>query len=349
MISTMTNLNSIMEYQDSIFNDKVDGFVHRIFDQIAVHYSFTTYKGRLIILNFREEDREQIKNGISALFCNMRDLNGIYGDFRLNFGCSGIKQRISELGAAYKESEIAKWGRLIFIGNNMIDYGQVIHLARFSVEELVAEKEMNRICECIRYVNRESLGEQFSLLYQRAASLNNAYPGDMRQAAYFFVKQICGIFSETEWKEKIDQMVLYSFVEARSFQMLIKNVYLKLDAYMAEEEKRMKEKLGKPMGEAVRFMKEHYRDAISLEDAASAAGVSAGYLGKLFKREMDIGFNEYLTQIRLEKSQELLAETALSIKEIAFMVGYPDEKYYSKLFKKVTGIKPTDYRRLYGG
>ena len=81
---------------------------------------------------------------------------------------------------------------------------------------------------------------------------------------------------------------------------------------------------------------------------AEAANVSAPYLSKIFKEKMEIGFNDYLTKIRLEESQKFLIDTNLSVKEIAFMVGYSDEKYYSKLFKKFVGIKPTDYRRLYG-
>ena len=80
---------------------------------------------------------------------------------------------------------------------------------------------------------------------------------------------------------------------------------------------------------------------------AEASNVSPTYLSKLFKNEMQVGFNDYLTQVRLEESEKLLAETNLSVREIAAKVGYLDEKYYSKLFKKSTGIKPTEYRRIY--
>lgn len=62
---------------------------------------------------------------------------------------------------------------------------------------------------------------------------------------------------------------------------------------------------------------------------------------------MQVGFNEFLTQVRLEESERLLSETNLQVREIAARVGYLDEKYYSKLFKKSTGIKPTEYRRIY--
>lgn len=98
---------------------------------------------------------------------------------------------------------------------------------------------------------------------------------------------------------------------------------------------------------AVRYIREHYGEQISLEDVAEAGNVSGNYLGRLFKEEMGVGFHDYLTQVRLEESEKLLAKTNLTIKEIAFQVGYLDEKYYSKLFKKVTGIKPTEYRRIY--
>jgi two-component system response regulator YesN len=98
----------------------------------------------------------------------------------------------------------------------------------------------------------------------------------------------------------------------------------------------------------VKFIKKNYMNQISQEDAANAGNVSTTYLSRLFKEEMKIGFNEYLNQVRIEESKRLLAETNYSIKEIAMMTGYADEKYFSKLFKKSIGIKPTEYRRLYG-
>lgn len=98
---------------------------------------------------------------------------------------------------------------------------------------------------------------------------------------------------------------------------------------------------------AVQYIKEHYQEQISLEDVAAAGNVSPNYLSKLFRNEMGIGFLDYMTQIRLKESEKLLEETNLSIKEIAAKVGYLDEKYYSKLFKKATGIKPSEYRRIY--
>jgi two-component system response regulator YesN len=120
-----------------------------------------------------------------------------------------------------------------------------------------------------------------------------------------------------------------------------------LEKDLDEAQKHLKEKKGKPITMALRYMKENYGKQISLEEVAAAGNVSGNYLSRLFRDEMDIGFNDYLTQLRIEESQKLLAETNLPVKEIAIRVGYLDEKYYSRLFKKTTGIKPTEYRRIY--
>lgn len=349
IISTVTGLNTMMEHQDSMFSDKVDSFLKYIFENKALYYDYSTYRGRLIVLNFREKDKAQVKDAIVALFYQMRDLRGIYGDFQIDFGCSSVKKKFSELYNAYLEAEAAQWGRLIFVGNNIIEYNQVVGLTHFARDNFLNKEELNRLCDSIRYLNREAVAELFAELNRRSAGMHHVYPGDLWQCYIYMMFGVLDVLTEKKSRNRMEEKFYYAYVEARNFQQVIKNIYVALDDYLSEEEKKLKEKLGKPMGEAVRFMKENYSKPISMEDTAAAAGVSTGYLSKLFKRELDIGFNEYLTRIRLEKSQELLAETSMSIKEIALMVGYPDEKYYSRLFKKTTGIKPTDYRKLYGG
>lgn len=349
MISTVTGLNAMMVHQNSVFSGKMDNLLKHLFADSALYYDYSTYKGRLIVLNFQEKDRAKVKDAIAALFYHIRDLRGIYGDFQINFGCSSVKKRCAELYEAYEEAEAAQWGRLIFLGNNMIEYDQIAHLKHFPQDNFLKKEEFNRLCDSIRYLNREAAAEIFAQLNKRTAGMQHVHPGDLWECFLYLMEGVLGVLDEKKRKSRMEEKFYYAYMEARNFQQVVKNIYVALDNYLAGEEKELKEKLGKPLSEAIRFMKENYSKPISMENTAEAAGVSTGYLSKLFKREMDMGFNEYLTQIRLEKSQELLADTAMSVKEIASAVGYPDEKYYSRLFKKTTGIKPTDYRRLYGG
>ena len=56
---------------------------------------------------------------------------------------------------------------------------------------------------------------------------------------------------------------------------------------------------------------------------------------------------DYLTELRISKSKELLCADELSVQDVAEQVGYRDLKYFSRLFKKLTGVSPSDYKKLY--
>ena len=56
---------------------------------------------------------------------------------------------------------------------------------------------------------------------------------------------------------------------------------------------------------------------------------------------------DYLTGLRINKSKELLCDDKLSVQDVAELVGYRDLKYFSRLFKKTTGVSPSDYKKLY--
>ena len=112
-----------------------------------------------------------------------------------------------------------------------------------------------------------------------------------------------------------------------------------------KEEKKNASQL--PIRMARQYINENYSRAISLEEVAEAIGFSPAYLSTLFKKEIGINFSDYLTSCRMDAAKKLLKEESLSINEIAGKVGYSDSKYFSKIFNKVVGLKPSEYRKLY--
>ncbi|MBB6673444.1 response regulator [Cohnella nanjingensis] len=73
------------------------------------------------------------------------------------------------------------------------------------------------------------------------------------------------------------------------------------------------------------------------------------YVSLLFKQETGKTVNEYLTQVRIEKAKELLRDPQYKFYDVCYAVGYADPSYFSKLFKKMTGMTPSAYRKLLGG
>jgi two-component system response regulator YesN len=92
------------------------------------------------------------------------------------------------------------------------------------------------------------------------------------------------------------------------------------------------------------FIEENYRKDISLDDVSRTVDISSYYFSKLFKEETGENFIEYLTNIRIENAKKLLQNRDLSIKNICVDTGYGDPNYFSRIFKKLVGVTPTEYR-----
>ncbi|CAM3559562.1 response regulator [Marinicrinis lubricantis] len=97
--------------------------------------------------------------------------------------------------------------------------------------------------------------------------------------------------------------------------------------------------------EIAKYVEQHYHEDISLQDMSERFFVSREYISRKFKQQFDINLSEYLGQIRLKNAKKLLLNPHLTIAEIAQMVGYQDEKYFSKVFKKHETITPNQYRK----
>ncbi len=98
---------------------------------------------------------------------------------------------------------------------------------------------------------------------------------------------------------------------------------------------------------AIIFINQNLHEEITLEDVANSINLSSTYFSRLFSKEMDMTYIEYLTKIRVEESKKYLVDSQQSISDISFKMGFSDQSYFSKVFKKVEGITPGKYRKMY--
>ncbi len=94
----------------------------------------------------------------------------------------------------------------------------------------------------------------------------------------------------------------------------------------------------------IQYLGAHYREKITLEDVAQQAYLSPTYFSRVFKEEMGESFTAYLNRLRIEKSKELLRHKHIRLTDIAFLVGFEDQSYFTKVFKKLVGMPPLQYR-----
>jgi len=92
------------------------------------------------------------------------------------------------------------------------------------------------------------------------------------------------------------------------------------------------------------YITEHFHQSITLEEVAEHVGLSPFHFSKLFKEKHGVNFIDYVTHLRIEQAKQEMLNTNKSLKEICFSIGYKDPNYFSRVFKKKTGVAPTAYR-----
>lgn len=121
-----------------------------------------------------------------------------------------------------------------------------------------------------------------------------------------------------------------------------------VDKYIGVEEKEIVETSTEQSNylieAAKEYIAEHYMENLSLNEVAESAGITGGYLSTLFTRRLDCSFVDYLNQVRIERACCYLDQKCFKNYEVAFKVGFRDEKYFSKVFKKIMGMTPREYR-----
>ena len=91
------------------------------------------------------------------------------------------------------------------------------------------------------------------------------------------------------------------------------------------------------------YVMEHYKERITLGQAAEALNISQGYLSTAFKKQSGESFTNYVSAIKIEKAKDLIASHRYMMYEVSDLLGFDTPFYFSKVFKKVTGMSPKEY------
>lgn len=96
---------------------------------------------------------------------------------------------------------------------------------------------------------------------------------------------------------------------------------------------------------AITYIKLNFRKDIGLSQVAKELFVHPTHLAKKFKKETGKTISEYINETRIKEAQFIIKVTEIKIEDIAYYVGYNDKKYFSKTFKKIAGVSPSEYRK----
>lgn len=94
------------------------------------------------------------------------------------------------------------------------------------------------------------------------------------------------------------------------------------------------------------YIEKNFRRSITLDEVADYVKFSSTYLSKIFKENIGINFNKYITKRRIKEATKILENTNINVNELAFEIGYNEPSYFCKVFKKEVGMTPSRYRNM---
>jgi len=112
----------------------------------------------------------------------------------------------------------------------------------------------------------------------------------------------------------------------------------------AAEDEQLEGKWNNAVDRTLVYIAAHYHEALSLKQVANICDINTSYLGQIFKKATGDSFTNHVNRYRIEKAKNLLSHSNLKVYEVAEKVGFTDYHYFLKIYKKITGIIPTETR-----
>ena len=185
--------------------------------------------------------------------------------------------------------------------------------------------------------------------YVAARHAARAYPSRILRAVTAAMQVMLSAMTfdigQSESYQQMDRLVL-SAGSAQTAELLCRRINRFCAAYISCA-KQLHRVSAPAVIRAVAYCNENYPRKITLDELASHVRLNKSYFSQLFHKEMGMSFGDYLESVRIKRAQQLLRENQASMAEIAESVGFSNQNYFTKVFKRATGATPSQYRSAY--
>ena len=163
-------------------------------------------------------------------------------------------------------------------------------------------------------------------------------------------------YSDFEYAQRACRLQAFDYLLKPVDPAVLKEALLRLRAHYSDGERNMEEAFpaalpdqpAQEVAEALkRYLNAHYAEDVKMSLIAGSMNYSPGHLTHIFQQAFGVTPSKYLINLRINRAQQLLStDGALTIRAVGEMVGYPEQGYFSRIFKKYTGMNPQQYRDI---
>lgn len=267
-----------------------------------------------------------------------------YAKISSSVGISREFMGLNSLNQSYHSAQKALYERFIHgVGQVYIDEDSLMQKNEVEVQYPIAIEK--KLIQAIRTLNKELFLSHLDELEKELKASNSTKEIVER----IILELVVVIHRQFESLNLIPDVTIESLLEHLKDCVMLKEIIqlLKLDFgqwmdLALEEGKSEDAKYN--IQKAIDYISNRYHHDIGVDEVAEYVGLSCSHFCVIFKQETSYTFLEYLTKYRIEKACSILHNMDVKVYQIAPLVGYQDPRYFTQVFKKITGMTPTEYR-----
>lgn len=354
------------EYNYLVFTLNFEGFICDTNEELNRHYYLTRQlaynviqeeiEGRNlgIVINYgtigipvvlflKEQDKPGITYEIIEIIKDVRRKVKDAVGLPVSIGVGNIYKNLHDIEKSYQESVKALQFRAV-MGDDCIIYINDLNDESSGIQNYPIDK-VKILTESIRFRNlakvRTTLNEIFDDI--RNSSMVSRYREN--QVRFLLLSIYIALVESGANSDTIHLEInsMSSSCGFRDMDDLNKSIYRFISDTINDLLNQSSSKNRRICNDIIEYIKAHYNEEITLEGIAEKFYFTPNYLGNMFKKCVGKSFKEFLIGVRLEKAKELIRTNKYKFYEIGSMVGYDNYEYFRKLFRKYTGLNPSDF------
>lgn len=328
---------------------KLIGLFNKIFDKYC--YQIIVYSENSHInfgINYNPNHMDAIPGCIKKYFEQARNILDIFIGLKITIGVGNAYDRIQLYASSYREAQQAIYFRIIE-GIDRILYWSKLNPPTHVISTEQKNSILTRLKKAFEILDSTDFIQCIRELFFVPKSDFSCIEiiELIQEITDLFIEVESSLRKDVSFDDYIKKQIHFDIQNAISTKELEAVITEPILTVMKKLSEDIEKQNIKPIRTAMAYIEQNYSQPIKLEDIASVVGLNPVYFSNVFKKEVGETFIDYLSKYRMDVAKDMLRKSNKNINEIAAAIGYNDARYFSRLFKKIVGLKPTEFKKIY--